>query len=79
MRKIYLARYIDYKKQIKTTIEIPGLNYLMIDGKGAPASSVFQNAIQFLYATAYIMTSVTASLYKSVRWSERPVGQGAMK
>lgn len=37
-------------------IELPVLNYLMIDDKGAPTSPAFQEAIQYLYATAYMIS-----------------------
>lgn len=55
---------IDYKKSDKnyylpkgiSLIELPALNYLMIDGKGAPTSPAFQEAIQYLYATAYMIS-----------------------
>ena len=55
---------IDYKKSDKnyylpkgiSLIELPALNYLMIDGKGAPTSPAFQEAIQYLYATAYMVS-----------------------
>lgn len=55
---------IDYKKSDKnyylpkgiSLIELPSLNYLMIDGKGAPTSPAFQEAIQYLYATAYMIS-----------------------
>lgn len=55
---------IDYKKSDKIIIyqkeflliELPALNYLMIDGKGAPTSPAFQEAIQYLYATAYMIS-----------------------
>lgn len=55
---------IDYKKSDKnyylpkgiSLIELPALNYLMIDGKGAPTSPAFQEAIQYLYAIAYMIS-----------------------
>ncbi|ARE29481.1 hypothetical protein RU89_GL000023 [Lactococcus cremoris] len=55
---------IDYKKSDKnyylpkgiSLIELPALNYLMIDGKGAPTSPAFQEAIALLYATAYMIS-----------------------
>lgn len=53
---------IDFKKQYKSlfapkkkphVIEVPPLQYLMIDGKGAPESQTFQDALGALYSTAY--------------------------
>ena len=53
---------IDLKKQYKhlfapkTTpqfVEVPPLQYLMIDGQGAPEGQAFQEGLQALYSTAY--------------------------
>ena len=53
---------IDFKKQYKSlfaprkkphVVEVPSLQYLMIDGKGAPESQTFQDALGALYSMAY--------------------------
>jgi hypothetical protein len=54
---------IDLKKELKafynptakevTLIEVPKMNFIMIDGQGAPESEQFQQAMQALYPIAY--------------------------
>lgn len=55
---------IDFKKQMKelynpprstfSVVQIPELNYIMIDGKGDPNTApAYQQAVEALYATAY--------------------------
>jgi hypothetical protein len=57
---------IDYKKELKefynpsakgvTTVSIPPFNFLMIDGKGDPNTSVaYKEAIEALYAVSYTL------------------------
>ncbi|MFB3881468.1 MAG: GyrI-like domain-containing protein [Armatimonadota bacterium] len=36
-------------------VEVPPLNYLMVDGSGAPGASGFQQAIEALYSAAYTL------------------------
>lgn len=52
----------DFRKEYKTLysgthaparIEVPSLPYLMVDGKGAPESPEYTNAVSALYAVAY--------------------------
>jgi len=55
---------IDYKKELKHLykpsakkiefVEVPKMNYLMINGKGNPNTSIaFKNAVETLYAVSY--------------------------
>lgn len=54
---------VDFKKELKelynspkknVLVDVPEMNYLMIDGKGDPNSSAdFQNAIEALYSVSY--------------------------
>ncbi|WP_282166975.1 GyrI-like domain-containing protein [Shewanella japonica] len=54
---------VDYKKQLKhlylpskkqvTTVDVPSMYYLMVDGKGEPGSEQYQQAIEALYSVAY--------------------------
>ena len=54
---------IDLKKELKslynpgarevTAVEVPEMNFIMTDGKGAPESPAFQQAIEALYSVAY--------------------------
>ena len=54
---------IDFKKDFKelygasvttpSLVNVPRLKFLMLDGKGAPASSVFQEAVQVLYGITF--------------------------
>ena len=54
---------IDLKKELKafynptakdvTLVEVPKMNFIMIDGKGAPESEQFSQSIQALYPIAY--------------------------
>lgn len=57
---------IDFKKELKhlykpspktvATVDVPEMNFLMIDGKGDPNTSVaFQDAIQCLYPVSYTL------------------------
>ena len=34
-------------------VEVPALSFLMVDGRGAPESEVYQDAVQALFGTAY--------------------------
>ena len=54
---------IDLKKELKhlylpsakevVLVEVPTMNFLMIDGKGAPASESYQQSIETLYSISY--------------------------
>jgi hypothetical protein len=56
---------IDLKKQLKhlynpsakqvVTVDVPPMNFLMIDGAGAPESQAFQDAIEALYAVSFAL------------------------
>lgn len=56
---------IDYKKELKhlyrpsakkvETVDMPVMNYLMIDGEGRPDNEDFQNAIEALYPLSYTL------------------------
>ncbi|GAA4887205.1 GyrI-like domain-containing protein [Ferrimonas pelagia] len=56
---------IDFKKELKTLyrpsakkvveVDVPAMNYLMVDGDGAPGSEAHQAAIEALYTVAYIL------------------------
>ena len=56
---------IDYKKELKhlyrpTTkkvevVEVPKMNFLMIDGDGGPNHPTFQNAIEVLFPLSYTL------------------------
>ncbi len=56
---------IDYKKVLKelyrssakrvVEIDVPKMNFLMIDGKGAPGSQEHKDAIETLYSVAYTL------------------------
>jgi len=54
---------IDFKKTLKhlygpsakqvVSVDVPAMNYLMVDGDGAPGSQTYSNAIEALYGVAY--------------------------
>ncbi|OPY31221.1 MAG: hypothetical protein A4E32_01671 [Methanomassiliicoccales archaeon PtaU1.Bin124] len=53
---------VDLKKEFKhlygakarpEIVDVPELNFLMVDGKGAPEGTEFQQAMQLLYGAAY--------------------------
>ena len=56
---------IDYKKELKhlyrssakkvEVVEVPKMNFLMIDGDGGPNHPTFQNAIEVLFPLSYIL------------------------
>ena len=58
------ANKIDLKKELKPLfsprktphlVDVPPLQYLMIDGDGAPESQTFEEALGALYSTAYTL------------------------
>ena len=56
---------IDFKKELKqlytaptkeaAIIEVPDMNFLMVDGQGAPQSMQYQEAIEAVYPVAYTL------------------------
>ena len=54
---------IDFKKELKhlyapsakefTVVDVPPMQFLMIDGHGDPSSAIYQEAVSALYALAY--------------------------
>ncbi len=56
---------IDFKKELKalynpsakevTIVDVPDMNFLMIDGQGAPSSQEYMDAAQTLYPLAYAL------------------------
>jgi hypothetical protein len=56
---------VDFKKSLKhlyrpskdnfVIVEVPTMNFLMIDGKGDPNSSTYQQALESLYPLAYAL------------------------
>lgn len=56
---------IDYKKALKqfyrpspnqvAVVDVPAMNFLMVDGKGAPLGPEFQQAVETLYPVAYTL------------------------
>ena len=56
---------IDYKKELKhlyrssakkvEVVEVPKMNFLMIDGDGGPNHPTFQNAIEVLFPLSYTL------------------------
>lgn len=58
-------RKIDFKKELKqlysgkpgvqSVVEVPAMNFLMIDGEGSPAGEEYMNAVQALYPVAYAL------------------------
>lgn len=56
---------IDYKKELKEfyrapakkvlEVNVPTMNFLMVDGSGAPSSAMHQEAIEALYAVSYTL------------------------
>lgn len=57
-----MNKKLDYKKEYKdlyipkrkpTIIEVPPMNFIMVDGKGDPNKEEYQNAISILYALTF--------------------------
>ena len=56
---------IDYKKELKefyrpsakrvTEVDVPEMNFLMVDGSGAPESAEYKEAIEALYSVSYTL------------------------
>lgn len=58
----HLNEKLDYKKEYKDLylpkqkpmlIDVPRMNFIMVDGKGEPAGKEYQNAMQVLYALTF--------------------------
>ena len=72
---------IDYKKELKhlyktsakevVTVDVPTMNFLMLDGEGAPGCQTFQDAIAALYPLAYALKFM-------VKKSELEIDYGVM-
>lgn len=65
---------VDFKKQYKdlylpknvpTVIEVPTMNFIMIDGKGNPNDSdgEYQPAVELLYALSYVIKMSNKGFY----------------
>ncbi len=60
-----MAEKIDLKKELKqlynpstkevTFVDVPDMNFLVIDGEGAPASQQYMDAVQTLFPVAYAL------------------------
>jgi hypothetical protein len=56
---------VDFKKELKdlynpsskevSVVDVPALNFLMIDGEGAPASSQYIQAVEALFSVSYAL------------------------
>jgi hypothetical protein len=56
---------VDLKKQLKnfynpsakeiSVVDVPAMNFLVVDGEGAPASSQYSAAIKALFSVAYTL------------------------
>ncbi|WP_455464772.1 GyrI-like domain-containing protein [Candidatus Hodarchaeum mangrovi] len=55
LKKVYKELYTG-KEGVPVLVEVPDMNYLMIDGKGYPGTSQeYQDAMQTLYPVAYTL------------------------
>lgn len=54
LKKDLKALYTASAKKV-TFIDVPEMNFLMVDGKGDPNGPEFQHAVEALYSTAYTM------------------------
>ena len=68
-------------RQAPKFVDVPPLRYFMIDGRGAPESDTFQEAIQALYSTAYTLkfalkkagrTDFVVAPLEALWWSDDP-------
>ncbi|KZK95276.1 MULTISPECIES: GyrI-like domain-containing protein [unclassified Pseudovibrio] len=56
---------IDYKRELKVLykpsakhvveVDVPAMNFLMVDGKGEPGSKIYSEAIEALYSVSYTL------------------------
>ena len=56
---------IDYKRELKelykppsnrvVEVDVPAMNYLMVDGEGEPGSATYKQAIEALYSVSYTL------------------------
>jgi hypothetical protein len=46
--------YVPSAKNV-SLVDVPDMNFIMVDGKGAPEGSEYQNAVQALYSVAYTL------------------------
>ena len=60
-----MSTKIDFKKELKhlynpsakmvNVVDVPAMNFLMINGKGAPTSPQYQQAIETLFTVSYTL------------------------
>ncbi len=59
-----LKKFYDPPAGEASLVEVPPMNYIMIDGKGEPGGESFQEAMGALYSVAYTMKFRTKKLLK---------------
>jgi hypothetical protein len=75
---------IDYKKELKQfngasakkveVVEVPQMNFLMIDGEGDPnTSKAFQNAVEALFSISYTLKFVIKKGKEAIDYGVMPL------
>lgn len=74
---------VDYKKKLKTLyyppskqvveVDVPEMNFLMVDGEGAPGSKDFQCAMETLYPVAYTLKFMVKRGVQKLDYSVMPL------
>jgi hypothetical protein len=77
-----MATKLDLSRQFKelyfppktpVLVEVPPLDFLAVDGRGAPAGGAFQEALQALYSTAYTLKFSVKGRDPSLDWKVMPL------
>ncbi len=77
-----MAAKLDLSKEFKelyfpptrpVLVEVPPLDFLVVDGRGAPAGGAFEEALQALYSAAYTLKFSTKGRDPSLDWKVMPL------
>jgi len=79
-----MATKIDLRKELKhlynpsskqiAIVDVPEMNFLMIDGQGDPNTSVaYRNAVEALYAVSYTLKFMVKQGYQAVDYAVMPL------
>jgi hypothetical protein len=77
-----MATKLDLSKQFKelyfppktpVLVEVPPLDFLVVDGRGHPEGGAFQEALQALYSAAYTLKFATKASDPSLDWKVMPL------
>ena len=62
-----------FPPQVPVLVEVPPLDFLVVDGRGHPEGGAFQEALQALYGAAYTLKFSTKAKDASLDWKVMPL------